>query len=132
MTMSDPIADMLTRIRNAISVRHREVLVPHSKAKLAIVEILRDEGFIEEFQVTGDRPQAMIRIRLKYDEEGEPLLLGLERISKPGRRVFAGKDELPWVLEGLGVAVVSTPRGVMTARRARRLKVGGEVWCHIW
>jgi len=132
MTMSDPIADMLTRIRNAILVRHGEVLVPHSKAKLAIAQILRDEGFIEDFRVTGDRPQPVIRIRLKYDEEREPVLTGLERISKPGRRIYVGKDKLPWVLEGLGVAVVSTSRGVMTAKSARGLKVGGEVWCHIW
>ena len=132
MSTTDPIADMLTRMRNAIMARHSQVLIPASKMKVAIVEILKDEGFIQDYDVTMDRPQPMIRVWLKYTEDKEPVLTSLKRISKPGRRVYAKKEELPWVLEGLGIAVVSTSKGVMTAGRARRLGVGGEVLCHAW
>jgi small subunit ribosomal protein S8 len=130
--MTDPIADMLTRIRNAVAVRHEQVIVPSSKIKLAILRILEAEGFIAGFQVTSDRPQPMIRIGLKYAEGREPVLTGLKRVSTPGRRVYAGKGELPWVLSGLGISIVSTPKGMMTARQARRLGIGGEVICNVW
>jgi small subunit ribosomal protein S8 len=135
MTMTDPIADMLTRVRNAIMVGHSYVVVPGSKMKLAIAKILRDEGFIENYNVTKDRPQPMIRIWLKYagdKKDRRSVITGLKRVSKPGRRVYAGKKDIPWVLSGMGVAVLSTSRGIMTGKKARRLGIGGEVLCHIW
>jgi small subunit ribosomal protein S8 len=135
MTMTDPIADMLTRVRNAIMVGHSYVVVPGSKMKLAIAKILRDEGFIENYNVTKDRPQPMIRIWLKYagdKKDRRSVITGLKRVSKPGRRVYSGKKEIPWVLSGMGVAVLSTSRGIMTGKKARRLGIGGEVLCHIW
>ena len=135
MTMTDPIADMLTRVRNAIMVGHSYVVVPGSKMKLAIAKILRDEGFIENYNVTKDRPQPMIRLWLKYagdKKDRRSVITGLKRVSKPGRRVYAGKKEIPWVLSGMGIAVLSTSRGIMTGKKARRLGVGGEVLCHIW
>ena len=135
MTMTDPIADMLTRVRNAIMAGHSYVVVPGSKMKLAIARILKDEGFIENYDVTKDRPQPMIRIWLKYAgdrKDRRSVITGLKRISKPGRRVYTGKKDIPWVLSGLGIAVLSTPRGVMTGKKARRLGIGGEVLCHIW
>ena len=131
MSTTDPIADMLARIRNAILAHHSQVLVPASKIKLAIVRILKKEGFIQDYDVTRDRPQAMIRIWLKYTDK-EPVLTGLQRVSKPGRRVYAGKGEIPWVLSGMGVAILSTSRGLMTGKDARRLGIGGEVLCYIW
>ncbi len=135
MTMTDPIADMLTRIRNAIMVGHSYVVVPGSKMKSAIAKILRDEGFIENYNVTKDRPQPMIRIWLKYagdKKDRRSVITGLKRVSKPGRRVYAGKKDIPWVLSGMGIAVLSTSRGIMTGKKARRLGIGGEVLCHIW
>ena len=132
MSTTDPIADMLARIRNAILAHHSQVLVPASKIKLAIARILKKEGFIQDYDVTRDRPQAMIRIWLKYTEDKEPVLAGLQRVSKPGRRVYAGKGEIPWVLSGMGVAILSTSRGLMTGKDARRLGIGGEVLCYIW
>ncbi len=135
MTMTDPIADMLTRIRNAIMAGHSYVVVPGSKMKLAIARILKDEGFIENYEVTKDRPQPMIRIWLKYAgdrKDRRSAITGLRRISKPGRRVYTGKKDIPWVLSGMGIAILSTPRGVMTGKKARRLGIGGEVLCHIW
>ena len=137
MTMTDPIADMLTRIRNAVMAGHAQVEMPSSKMKVAIAKILKDEGYIEGYQVVqGERPShKVLRIRLKYVGERRhrrPVITGLERVSKPGRRVYAGKKELPWVKSGLGIAIVSTPKGVMTAERARKLGVGGEVICKIW
>jgi len=135
MTMTDPIADMLTRIRNAIMVGHSYVVVPGSKMKLAIAKILRDEGFIENYNVTKDRPQPMIRIWLKYagdKKDRRSAITGLKRVSKPGRRVYAGKKDIPWVLSGMGIAVLSTSGGIMTGKKARRLGIGGEVLCHIW
>lgn len=135
MTMTDPIADMLTRIRNAIMVGHSYVVVPGSKMKLAIAKILRDEGFIENYNVTKDRPQPMIRIWLKYagdKKDRRSAITGLKRVSKPGRRVYAGKKDIPWVLSGMGIAVLSTSRGIVTGKKARRLGIGGEVLCHIW
>ena len=135
MTMTDPIADMLTRVRNAIMAGHSYVVVPGSKMKLAIARILRDEGFIENYNVTKDRPQPMIRIWLKYagdKKDRRSVITGLKRVSKPGRRVYAGKKDIPWVLSGMGIAVLSTSRGIMTGKKARRLGIGGEVLCHIW
>ncbi len=132
MSVNDPIADMLTRIRNALLVRHRYALVPASKMKLAIVRILAEEGFIENFDVTKDQPQPMIRVWLKYIDKKQPVLTGMQRVSKPGRRVYARRDNIPWVLSGAGVAVLSTSRGIMTDRQARRAGVGGEVICRVW
>jgi small subunit ribosomal protein S8 len=132
MPTTDPISDMLTRIRNALIVRKSYVLVPSSKIKLAIAQILLEEGFIQGYEVTNERPQANIRLWLKYDDRRRPLVTGLKRVSRPGRRVYKGKQELPWVLSGLGIAIVSTPKGVMTDREARRQGVGGEVLCYVW
>jgi len=135
MTMTDPIADMLTRIRNAIMAGHSYVVVPGSKIKLAIVKILKEEGFIENYDVTKDRPQPMIRIWLKYRggrKDRRCAITGLKRVSKPGRRVYTGKREIPWVLSGMGIAILSTSKGIMTGKQARRLGVGGEVLCYIW
>ena len=132
MPTTDPISDMLTRIRNALIVRKSYVLVPSSKIKLAIAQILLEEGFIQGYEVTNERPQANIRLWLKYDDLRRPLVTGLKRVSRPGRRVYKGKQELPWVLSGLGIAIVSTPKGVMTDREARRQGVGGEVLCYVW
>lgn len=132
MPTTDPIADMLTRIRNGLMVRKPFVLVPSSKIKVAIAQILLEEGFIQGYEVTNERPQPNIRLWLKYDEKRRPIVTGLKRISRPGRRVYSGKRELPWVLSGLGIAIVSTPRGVMTDREARRTGVGGEILCYVW
>ena len=135
MTMTDPIADMLTRVRNAIMAGHSYVVVPGSKMKLAIAQILKEEGFIESYDLTKERPQPNIRVWLKYAgdrRDRRSAITGLRRISKPGRRVYAGKKDIPWVLSGMGIAVLSTSRGVMTGRKARRLGIGGEVLCHIW
>ncbi len=134
MSTTDPIADMLTRLRNGMAVRRRYVQMPSSKIKLAIAQILKDEGYVEGFDVVKekDRPQANLRIWLKYNEDREPLLTGLQRVSRPGRRVYTGKQSIPLVLSGMGVAVLSTPKGVMTGRQARRLGLGGEVLCYFW
>ncbi len=132
MPTTDPIADMLTRIRNGLAVRKTFVLVPSSRIKMALAQILLEEGFIQGYEVTKDRPQPNIRLWLKYDDKRRPIVTGLRRVSKPGRRVYKGKHELPWVLSGLGIAIVSTPKGVMTDREARRQGVGGEVLCYVW
>jgi small subunit ribosomal protein S8 len=135
MTMTDPIADMLTRIRNAIMAGRNYVVVPDSKMKLAIAGILKDEGFIEKYDVTKDQPQPMIRIWLKYAgdrKDRRPVITGLRRVSKPGRRVYTDKKDIPWVRSGMGIAILSTSKGVMTGKKARRLGVGGEVLCYIW
>ncbi|MHB1414743.1 MAG: 30S ribosomal protein S8 [Chloroflexota bacterium] len=132
MNLTDPIADMLTRIRNAIQARHDQVYVPASRIKLAIARILKEEGYIRDFEVTRDGPRRTIRIWLKYADQKQPVLTGLRRVSRPGKRVYSGSETLPRVLGGLGVAVVSTPAGVMTAQQARRRRVGGEVLCLIW
>jgi small subunit ribosomal protein S8 len=132
MPTTDPIADMLTRIRNGLMVRKPYVLVPSSKIKVAIAQILLEEGFIQGYEVTNEQPQPNIRLWLKYDEKRRPIVTGLKRVSRPGRRVYSGKRELPWVLSGLGIAIVSTPRGVMTDREARRTGVGGEILCYVW
>jgi small subunit ribosomal protein S8 len=132
MPTTDPIADMLTRIRNGLMVRKSFVLVPSSKIKVAIAQILLEEGFIQGYEVTNERPQPNIRLWLKYDDKRRPIVSGLRRVSRPGRRVYSGKRELPWVLSGLGIAIVSTPKGVMTDREARRTGVGGEILCYVW
>lgn len=129
---TDPIADMLTRIRNGIAARHEWVLVPASKMKIALAKILQEEGYIERFEVTKDKPQPVIRVWLKYTEDKEPVLTGLKRVSKPGSRIYAKADKIPGVLSGMGIAILSTSRGVMTDQEARRLGVGGEVLCYIW
>ncbi len=131
MSVTDPIADMLTRIRNAVMVRHDSVLVPSSKIKMAIARILKEEGFINEFDIIKSEPQQTIRIHLKYDDDKEPFLSGLERVSKPGLRVYVGKNEIPRVAGGMGVAIVSTSRGVMTGQQAWRQGIGGELLCYV-
>lgn len=130
--MTDPIADMLTRIRNALQAHKEEVDVPSSNMKRRIAEVLKEEGFIKGFRVIPDGKQGVLRIFLKYDEEGLPVISGLRRVSKPGRRVYVGKEEIPRVMGGLGIAILSTSRGVMTDRKARKLGMGGEVVCYIW
>ena len=133
MQITDPIADMLTRIRNANNAKHDTVDVPASNMKKAIVQILLDEGYIKNFQIVNDGTQGVIRVTLKYLQPGkEKVLTGLRRVSKPGLRVYAGADELPQVLRGLGIAIVSTSKGVMTDKKAREAHVGGEVLAFVW
>ncbi len=129
---NDPIADMLARLSNAAAVRHQQVLMPASKLRVAIAKILKDEGYIEKLEVTKDKPQPALRLWLRYDDRRKPILSGVRRISKPGRRVYAGKTEVPWVQHGLGIAIVSTTQGVMTGARAKRMGLGGEVLCYVW
>lgn len=132
MHITDPIADMLTRIRNAGSARHESVDVPASKMKKSIAQILLDEGYIKAFQIIDDGTQGIIRVTLKYGQNRQKAITGLKRVSKPGLRVYAGAQELPKVLRGLGVAIVSTSKGVMTDKKARELNVGGEVLAFVW
>lgn len=132
MQITDPIADLLTRIRNANSAKHETVEVPSSNMKKAIVEILNEEGYIKNYQVIDDGKQGIIRITLKYGQNHEKALTGLKRVSKPGLRIYAGADELPRVLKGLGIAIISTSKGIMTDKKARKENVGGEVLAYIW
>lgn len=132
MQITDPIADMLTRIRNAGSARHETVDIPNSKMKKAIAEILLEEGYIKSFQLIDDGTQGIIRITLKYLPGKEKAIQGLRRVSKPGLRVYAGADELPQVLRGLGIAIISTSKGIMTDKKARAQHVGGEVLAFVW
>ena len=132
MNTTDPIADMLTRIRNANSAKHKTVDVPASKMKTAIAEILFREGYIKSFEVISNENQGIIRITLKYDEKGSRVIDGLKRISKPGLRVYASKDELPQVLNGLGIALISTSKGIKTDKEARNEGLGGEVIAYVW
>ena len=133
MTMSDPIADMLTRIRNANTAKHDTVDVPASKMKISIAEILKNEGFIKDFELVDAGNFKDIRITLKYGaDKNEKIITGIKRISKPGLRIYAGKDELPTVLGGLGIAILSTNQGVITDKEARKLQVGGEVLAFVW
>lgn len=132
MVMSDPIADMLTRIRNANIVRHETVEVPASKVKKAIAEILKKEGFIRDAEYVEDSKQGIIRLFLKYGPNNERVITGLKRISKPGLRVYAKNQEVPKVLGGLGIAILSTSKGIMTDKEARQAKSGGEVICYVW
>ena len=133
MTMSDPIADMLTRIRNANTAKHDTVDIPASKIKLAIAEILLNEGYIKKYEVIEDGNFKTIQVTLKYGQDkNEKIITGIKRISKPGLRVYAGKDELPRVLGGLGIAIISTNKGIVTDKEARKLQVGGEVLAFVW
>ncbi len=132
MTMTDPIADMLTRIRNALGASHEVVDVPVSRFKLGIAKILKAEGYIKNYKVTAEGNLKFIRIFLKYDEDGSPVIEGIKRVSSAGCRVYAGKDDLPNVLGGYGISIISTSKGVMTDREARKAGLGGEVICSVW
>jgi small subunit ribosomal protein S8 len=132
MSVTDPIADMLTRIRNAIMARHDFVLVPASKTKLSIARILKEEGFISDYEVLRGKPHRVIKLHLKYDEQSKPIISGLERVSKPGLRVYVGQKEIPRVYGGLGVAIISTPKGVITGKQAWHQGIGGEILCYVW
>ena len=129
---SDPIADLLTRIRNASRAEHEKVDIPSSKLKVRIVELLKEEGFIKNFRVLEDNKQNMLRVYLKYGQGNEKIISGLARVSTPGRRIYVTHDEIPSILGGMGVALVSTSRGVMADREARKQKVGGEVLAYVW
>lgn len=130
--MTDPIADMLTRIRNAQRARKKVVVVPASKIKLEIIRILKEEGYIEDYKYIDEKPQAKIEITLRYDEQKRGVIFGIRRVSKGGRRVYMGYKKLPKVLDGLGIAILSTSQGIMTDYEARKRKIGGEVICEIW
>ena len=132
MQITDPIADMLTRIRNANSAKHETVDIPASNMKKAIAGILQEEGYIKNFQIIDDGTQGVIRVALKYNVGKESVISGLKRVSKPGLRIYAGADELPRVLKGLGIAIVSTSKGIMTDKKAREAHVGGEVLAFVW
>lgn len=132
MVMTDPIADMLTRLRNANSVYHEKVEIPASKIKQALAQILKNEGFIKDFEMIKDDKQGMLRVSLKYGPNREKVITGIKRISKPGLRVYAKKDQLPRVLGGLGIAIISTSKGIMTDKQARRESLGGEVVAFVW
>jgi len=137
MAINDPIADMLTRIRNAVMSGHALVAMPSSKIKIEIAKIMKDEGYLEGFElVDGEQAvQKVLRLKIKYvgeRRERRPVISGVERVSTPGRRIYTKKQNIPWVLSGIGVAIVSTPKGVMTGSRARQLGVGGEILCKVW
>ena len=137
MTMTDPIADMLTRVRNAVMAGHTLVAIPNSNVKVAIANILKQEGFIEEFEVAEDEVTSfkILRLKLKYvgnRRDRRSVISGLERVSKPGRRIYAKRTEIPWILSGLGIAIMSTSKGVMSGRSARKEGVGGEILCKVW
>ena len=135
MNTTDPIADMLTRIRNANMRQHPSVAIPYSKMKKAIAEVLKEEGYIADYEVLAQQPQDVLRVNLKYlgdRRSATPMITKLERVSKPGRRVYVGKGDIPWVLQGMGISILTTSRGVMTGQTARRLGVGGEVLCTVY
>ena len=137
MSINDPIADMLTRIRNGVMSNQTFVAIPNSKLKVEIARILKEEGFIEDYETAeGSAPsEAMLRVRLKYVGERRtkrPVITGLQRVSRPGRRIFSPKKEIPWVLSGMGISILTTPKGVMTGQKARKLGVGGEILCKVW
>jgi len=132
MAVTDPIADMLTRIRNAIMAGHDFVPMPSSRTKLAIARILKEEGFITEYEVLRSKPHRSIKIYLKYDDKSKPIISGLERVSKPGLRIYVGQKEIPRVHGGLGIAIISTPKGVITGKQAWRQGIGGEILCYVW
>jgi small subunit ribosomal protein S8 len=132
MAIIDQISDMLNRIRNASIVRHDTVEIPSSKMKLSIVKIFKDEGFINDYEVIKAKPEKLIKVVLKYGENNQPIISGLERVSKPGLRIYVHRDEIPRVYGGLGVAIMSTPKGVVTGQQAWRQGLGGEVLCFIW
>jgi small subunit ribosomal protein S8 len=132
MNVTDPVSDLLTRLRNAISARHEKADVPSSRFKVELARILKDEGYIKNYKVMDDRGGSLLRLYLKYDDTGNPVIHGLMRSSKPGRRLYKGKNELPEVLGGLGVAIVSTSQGLLTGNDAKKRGVGGEVVCTVW
>ena len=132
MLVTDPIADMLTRIRNGLTAKHKEVVIPASKEKLSILNILKDEGYIVDAVLTEEGTHKNIVVTLKYDENGESVISGLKRISKPGLRIYAEKDKLPKVINGLGIAIISTNKGILTDKQARSKNVGGEVLAFVW
>ncbi len=132
MTVCDPIADMLTRIRNAVMVRQDSVLIPASKTKLAIAKVLKEDGFIGDFEVMKGKPNRLIKIKLKYTGKNQSVLARLQRVSKPGLRVYVGRKEIPRVAGGLGIAILSTSKGVMTGQQAWRQGTGGELLCYVW
>ena len=132
MNNTDPIADMLTRIRNAVAVRHESVLVPGSKEKIALAGIMKSEGFISNYEILRNGPRSAIRIRLKYSDGSNPAIKGLKRVSKPGLRTYVGKGKIPRPYGGMGISIVSTSQGVMTGSKAWRLGIGGELICYLW
>jgi len=132
MNLTDPVADMLTRIRNAARIRRKEVNIPCSKVKVEIAKILKEEGFIRNFKVIDDGKQGVLNVSLKYTDNAQVMITGVERVSRPGCRIFCTKDSIPKVLDGLGVAIVSTSRGMITGKKCEELGVGGEVVCYIW
>ena len=132
MTINDPISDMLTRVRNAMMAGQAQVAMPSSKIKAEIARILKDEGYLKNFKVLDDKGAGLLRLYLKYDDSGNPVIHGLTRMSRPGRRLYRGKDELPRVLGGLGIAIVSTSQGLLTGHDARKRGLGGEVVCSVW
>ena len=132
MPVTDPVADMLTRIRNAVQVKHESVLVPHSKLKLSIAKVLKDEGYIRDYDMPRGQAHPTLRLHLSYRSGREPAIIGLKRVSKPGLRVHIGKGEIPRIYGGLGLAIISTSSGVMTGRQAWRLGIGGELLCYVW
>ena len=132
MVVTDPIADMLTRMRNAITAKHEDVLVPLSKEKKSIAEILLNEGYIKAFNIVDTKEGKFLNIGIKYDENGNSVIYGLKRVSKPGLRVYAGADKLPRVINGMGISIISTNKGILTDKQAREAKVGGEVLAYVW
>ncbi len=132
MVVTDPVSDMLVRIRNAIMAKHEFVPVPASKLKLAIARILKSEGFISDFEIVKGKPERVIKIHLRYYDGKKPAIAGLERVSKPGLRIYIGHDEIPRVYGGLGLAIISTSKGLRTSQQAKRLGIGGEVLCYVW
>jgi small subunit ribosomal protein S8 len=132
MIITDQVGDMLTRIRNAATVRHDTVEMPASKLKIAVLRILKEEGFINDYELIKGKPERMIRVRLRYQDNNQSIISGLERVSKPGLRIYAQNNEIPRVFGGVGVAILSTPKGVITGQQARKQGVGGEVICYIW
>lgn len=132
MSMSDPISDLLTRIRNGGQAGHQQVLVPHSRIKESIVSLLQEEGFVDGFDVRPDGPRTWMEVKLRYGRDSKAVIRGLQRVSKPSRRIYVRRDEVPYVRNGLGLAILTTPRGIISDRDARRLGVGGEVLCYVW
>lgn len=132
MSVNDPIADMLTRVRNGNMARHKTVAMPYSRVKAEIARILKEEGYIKDFEIVHQKPAPVLRLHLKYTQDRQPVLTGLKRVSSPGRRVYTSRADIPWVLSGIGIAILSTPKGIMTGQKARRLGVGGEVLCYVW
>jgi small subunit ribosomal protein S8 len=132
MSTSDPIADMLTRVRNAIMAKHDSVLIPASKMKISITRVLKEEGFISSYEILRGKPERIIKVQLRYDDEKTPFISGLKRVSKPSLRVYTHRAEIPRVYNGLGIAILSTPKGMMTGQQAWRHHLGGEILCYVW